>query len=73
MRTRFRGDLGEIIHQIEFYPNGDIRNITLNKRVETNEDAVKYNKEYELAKRKFYDERNSSHKVYKVSKKQTFK
>ena len=58
MQSRFRGELGDIIHEIEFYPNGDIRNITFNRKLRSDRDVQQYSKEFELMQRKFYDLRN---------------
>ena len=51
-------NLNDIIHSIEFYPNGDIRMITLNRHLKTREDYRQYDKEFEIKQREFYDKRN---------------
>ena len=56
-------NLNDIIHSIEFYPNGDIRTITLNRHLKTSEDYRQYDKEFEIKQREFYDKRNGNAKT----------
>ena len=48
----------EVINSVEFYPNGDIRMITLNRHLRTKQDYAQYYKEFEIQQRAFYDKRN---------------
>ncbi len=49
---------GEVINSVEFYPNGDIRTIILNRHLKSKQDYDQYYKEFELHQRAFYDKRN---------------